>query len=84
MLQLGRRFTGSKVMPNYRDGEIYEATMTVTTCILLLAGKFLEYQNHADECTAVEALAERYRPAPQAPPAAPGATRSVNPLLAEP
>jgi len=62
MLQLGRRFTGSKVMPNYRDGEIYEATMTVTTCILLLAGKFLAYQNHADECGEVEALAERYRP----------------------
>jgi hypothetical protein len=62
MLQLGRRFTGSKVVPNYSDGEIYEATTTVTTCIVLLAGKFLAYQNHAAECIAVEALAYSYGP----------------------
>jgi hypothetical protein len=62
MLQLGRRFTGSKVEPNYSDGEIYEATATVTTCILLLAGKFLAYQKYAAECASVEALAYSYGP----------------------
>jgi hypothetical protein len=62
MLQLGRRFTGSKVVPNYRDEEIYEVTTTVTTCILLLAGKFMAYQNYAAECTAMEALVGSYGP----------------------
>lgn len=62
MLQLGRRFTGSQVIPNYGEQEIYEATTTVTTCILILAGKFLAYQNHAVECTAVEALTGTYGP----------------------
>jgi len=60
MLQLGRRFTGEKVKPNYDEQEIYEATTTVTTCILLLAGKFLAYQNHPADCIAVEALVGVY------------------------
>jgi hypothetical protein len=74
MLQLGRRFTGIRVQPNYDEKEIYEVTTTVTTCILLLAGRFLAYQNHAAECTAVEGLASIYGPASmvkQATPAAP-------------
>jgi uncharacterized protein DUF6988 len=60
MLQLGRRFTGSKVIPNYRDEEVYEVTTTVTTCILLLAATFLEYQNRADESALVKALIDSY------------------------
>jgi hypothetical protein len=63
MLQLGRRFTGSKVVPNYRDEEIYEATTTVTTCILLLASTFLDYQNRAAESASVKALFNSYGPA---------------------
>ena len=75
MLQLGRRFREHKVQPNYDDREIYEATTTVTTCILLLAGKFLAYQNHAAECTAVEALVGVYGPAALVKPATPAAER---------
>jgi hypothetical protein len=60
MLQLGRRFTGTKVIPNYDETEIYEATTTVTTCTLILASKFLAYQNHPTECTTVEKLSEKY------------------------
>jgi hypothetical protein len=71
MLQLGRRFTGDKVKPNYDEQEIYEVTTTVTTCILLLAGKFLAYQNHAADCTAVQALAGIYGPAAASKPAPP-------------
>ena len=71
MLQLGRRFREHKVQPNYDEREIYEATITVTTCILLLAGKFLAYQHHTAECKAVEALVEVYRPATLAQGAAP-------------
>jgi hypothetical protein len=75
MLQLGRRFREHKVQPNYDDREIYEATTTVTTCILLLAGKFLAYQNHAAECTAVEALVGIYGPAALVKPATPAAEK---------
>ncbi len=75
MLQLGRRFREHKVQPNYDDREIYEATTTVTTCILLLAGKFLAYQNHVAECTAVEALVGIYGPAALVKPATPAAAR---------
>ena len=46
ILQLGRRFVGQNVQPNYSDGEILAVTTTVTTCPLLLAGKFLAVQNH--------------------------------------
>lgn len=60
MLQLGRRFREHRVQPNYADQEIYEATTTVTTCILLLAGKFLAYQDRRAECAAVEDLAKMY------------------------
>lgn len=61
MVQLGRRFREHKVQPNYSDQEVYEVTTTVTTCILLFAGKFLAYQNHGADCTAVEALVGQYR-----------------------
>jgi hypothetical protein len=74
MLQLGRRFTGNKVVPNYDESEIYEATTTVTTCILILAGKFLAHQNHAAESKAVDALAEVYGPVSAAKPVPPATT----------
>jgi hypothetical protein len=63
MLQLGRRFTGSKVIPNYRDVEVYEVTTTVTTCILLLAATFLKCQNHDDDSDSIDALGHSYGPA---------------------
>jgi hypothetical protein len=63
VLQLGRRFREHNVEPAYTDAEIFEVTTAVTTCVLLLAGKFLAVQNHPDECRAVEALVETYGPA---------------------
>jgi hypothetical protein len=60
MLQLGRRFREHKVQPNYDDTEIFEATTTVTTCILILVGKFLAVQNHENESKAVDALVGMY------------------------
>src|SRR5262249_33975132 len=62
VLQLGRRFREHNVEPTYSDGEIFEITTSVTTCILLLIGKFLAVQGHADECHAAEALTETYGP----------------------
>jgi len=60
ILQLGRRFTGHNVQPAYSDGEISEAITSATTCLLLLVGKFLAVQNHADECREVEGLVGTY------------------------
>ncbi len=63
ILQLGRRFTGQNVQPSYTNGEIVAVTTTVTTCVLLLVGKFLAVQNHANECKEVEAFLGTYGPA---------------------
>jgi|ERR1700733_753833 len=56
MLQLGRRYTGQNLQPNYSDGEIIQITTTVTTCALLLIAKFLAVQNHPDQAKEVEAF----------------------------
>ena len=60
MLQLGRRFTEHRVEPSYTDAQIFEITTAVTTCVLMLVGKFLAVQNHPEECRAAEALIETY------------------------
>jgi hypothetical protein len=62
VLQLGRRFREGNVEPGYTDGGIFEITTSVTTCILLLIGRFLAAQGHADESRAAEALIETYGP----------------------
>jgi hypothetical protein len=61
MLQLGRRFTGQNIQPNYTDEEIVATTTTVTTCLLLLTGKFLAARSLANECKEVEALLGTYK-----------------------
>ena len=63
MLQLGRRFTGHKVQPSYRDSEIIAVTTTMTTCILLLASKFLAVQNYPEDSREMETLLGTYGPA---------------------
>jgi len=62
VLQLDRRFKDQKVQPNYSDAEIYEATMTVTTCTVSLAARFLAVQNHVEESKAIETLTSIYAP----------------------
>ena len=62
MLQLGRRFTGHALQPSYRDEEIVEVTRTITTCIIILVGKFLAVQGFPDDCKEVEALVGTYNP----------------------
>jgi hypothetical protein len=66
MLQLGRRFTGHELQPSYRDTEIVEVTRTITTCIVLLVGKFLAAQGYPDDCCEAEALLGTYGRAVQA------------------
>jgi uncharacterized protein DUF6988 len=62
MQQLGRRFTGHEVANSYSEGEIYEMTTTVTTCVLVLISRFLAKQGHPDDATAIDALVETYGP----------------------
>jgi len=62
MLQLGRRFTGATAKPAYTEEEIIQATTTATTCILLLAGKFLAVQKYDADCREVESLIGTYKP----------------------
>jgi hypothetical protein len=54
------------VEPSYTGAQIVERINAVTTCVLLLVGKFLAVQDHPDECRAAEALVETYGPARQA------------------
>jgi hypothetical protein len=62
MLQLGRRFTGHEVVNSYSEGEIYEMTTTMTTCVLILISRFLAKQGHPDDAKAIDALVETYGP----------------------
>ncbi len=63
MLQLGRRFTGATAQPAYTDEEIFGATTSATTSVLLLVAKFLAVQNHDTDCREVEAMIGTYGPA---------------------
>ena len=62
MLQLGRRFTRHEVKPSYTDGQVFEMTTTLTTCVLLLISRFFAKQNHVDESRQVDTLIESYGP----------------------
>ena len=61
MLQIGRRFKGDEVVNSYSEGEIYELTTTVTTCVLVVISRFLAKQGHADDAKAIDGLARNLR-----------------------
>jgi hypothetical protein len=60
MLQLGRRFSKHEVENSYTEGEIYEMTTTLTTCVLILISRFLAKQGHPDDAKAIDSLVETY------------------------
>jgi hypothetical protein len=62
MHQIGRRFAEHDVLSSYTEGEIYEMTTTVTTCVLILISRFLAKQGHPDDAKAIDALVETYGP----------------------
>lgn len=63
MLQLGRRFTGDVLAPNYSDGEIVEITTSITTCILTMTSKVLARLNLGPEALVAEKLILTFGPA---------------------
>jgi len=62
MMQLGRRFTEHEVKNSYTEGQIYEMTTTMTTCVLILISRFLAKQNQPDAAKVIDALVETYGP----------------------
>jgi hypothetical protein len=62
MLQLGQRFNEDKVEAVYSDEQISAVITIATNCFLILAGRFLAAQNHAEESNAVEQLKHTYGP----------------------
>jgi len=60
MLQIGRRFTKHEVENDYSEGEIYEMTTTLTTCVLIVISRFLAKQGHPDDAKAIDVLVETY------------------------
>jgi hypothetical protein len=65
VLQLGRRFTGHELKPAYTDEQVFEATTTATTCVLLLVSRFFVAHNFGDESKETDQLIESYGPAPR-------------------
>jgi hypothetical protein len=58
ILQLGRRWTGDKLNPSYRDGEIIEVLRACTMCILLLVQPYLAKNGQAEASKSIVALGE--------------------------
>jgi hypothetical protein len=59
ILQLGRRFTGDKLEPSYKDAEQIEVLRTSTISILLLVRPFLMRHGQKEAAVEVDKLGER-------------------------
>lgn len=64
MLQLGRRFTGQNVQPAYSTREVGQVSSAATTCVLILASKFLAVQGFRDEALKAASLIGSWGPRP--------------------
>jgi hypothetical protein len=60
ILQLGRRFTGHKLIPSYKDEEKIEVIRTGTTMLLLLVRPFLARHGHNNEAVAIDQIGAKY------------------------
>jgi hypothetical protein len=59
ILQLGRRFTGDRLEPSYKDGELIEVVHTSTIAIIMLVRPFLVKHGQHDAAKEIDKLAER-------------------------
>lgn len=60
ILQLGRRFTGDKLTPSYKDEEKIEVIRTSTTMLLLIVRPFLAKHGHKNEATQIDEIGKRW------------------------
>ena len=59
-LQIGRRFTGDRVRPNYGEGEVVEALTMVTVALLLLLHMFFVSMGHYEEVAEIQTLLRQH------------------------
>jgi hypothetical protein len=59
-LQLGRRFTGDALAPNYKEGEIIEMVRAITIWTLLLVQPYLMKNKQEDASKRIIGLSEKY------------------------
>jgi hypothetical protein len=62
MLQLGRRFTKAEAKTSYTDAQKSEIMETVTTCILILVGSFLDQRGFVKERNEIDQVMTGYGP----------------------
>lgn len=60
ILQLGRRFTGDRLTPSYKDEEKIEVIRTGTTMLLLIVRPFLAKHGHKNEATQIDEIGKRW------------------------
>lgn len=60
ILQLGRRFTGDKLTPSYKDEEKIEVIRTGTTMLLLIVRPFLAKHGHKNEAVQIDEIGKRW------------------------
>lgn len=60
ILQLGRRFTGDKLNPSYKDEEKIEVIRTGTTMLLLIVRPFLAKHGHKNEAVQIDEIGRRW------------------------
>lgn len=60
MLQLGRRYTGYKLIPSYKDEEKIEVIRTVTTMLLLIVRPFLAKHGHNNEAVKIDDISKKW------------------------
>jgi hypothetical protein len=63
LLQLGRRFTGHKLEPSYKEEEVFQITTMAATCVLMLIRPFLAAYKHDQEAARIDKLGTTYGPA---------------------
>jgi hypothetical protein len=60
ILQLGRRFTGDKLSPSYKDEEKIEVIRTGTTMLLLIVRPFLAKHGYKKEAVQIDEIGKRW------------------------
>jgi len=60
VLQLGRRFTGDRLEPSYKDGEKIEVIHTATIMLLLIVRPFLAKHGRQNEAVQIDQIGAKY------------------------
>jgi len=67
ILQLGRRFTGDKINPSYKDEEKTQVIRVGTTMLLMIVRPFLAKHGHKNEAVQIDEIGKRWLAASKKP-----------------